>query len=223
MITKRSKSLNIRPLDADVESVDLSKISTIFDTETEPVAIQYNSWPDRYSYKPFAQFQVAYYKSDLFLKFSVKESFIRAMTTRNNGPVYQDSCVEIFLKPINSVHYYNFEFNCIGTCLLQVGSSRQERSYAPERVIQLIRRISTLGDQPFSEQEGKFHWDLTIIIPAETLFLDTISSFQDRVMQANFYKCGDLLSQPHYLSWRPIKTKDPDFHRPEYFGTLNFR
>ncbi|MBO7233161.1 MAG: hypothetical protein J6V16_08435, partial [Bacteroidales bacterium] len=26
--------------------------------------------------------------------------------------------------------------------------------------------------------------------------------------------------QPHYLSWQPINTEKPDFHRPEFFGTL---
>jgi hypothetical protein len=25
------------------------------------------------------------------------------------------------------------------------------------------------------------------------------------------------------LSWNPVKTPNPDFHRPEYFGILNFQ
>jgi len=39
-------------------------------------------------------------------------------------------------------------------------------------------------------------------------------------MMANFYKCGDGLSKPHYLSWKPIVAEKPDFHRPEFFSTI---
>ena len=39
-------------------------------------------------------------------------------------------------------------------------------------------------------------------------------------LRANFYKCGDKTAHPHYLSWSPIHTEKPDFHRPEFFGEL---
>ncbi|MDE6137165.1 MAG: hypothetical protein K2F97_06800, partial [Muribaculaceae bacterium] len=39
-------------------------------------------------------------------------------------------------------------------------------------------------------------------------------------MRGNFYKCASATSQPHYLSWNPIDTPEPDFHRPEFFGKL---
>lgn len=39
---------------------------------------------------------------------------------------------------------------------------------------------------------------------------------------ANFYKCGDKLQTPHFLSWNPINLEKPNFHCPEFFGTLNF-
>jgi hypothetical protein len=48
-------------------------------------------------------------------------------------------------------------------------------------------------------------------------------SFSKLVSNANFYKCGDDTSKRHYLSWNPVKTAKPDFHRPEYFGILNFQ
>ena len=40
-----------------------------------------------------------------------------------------------------------------------------------------------------------------------------------------FYKGIDLggwISQWHFLSWRPIRTEKPDFHRPEFFGEVTF-
>ena len=41
-------------------------------------------------------------------------------------------------------------------------------------------------------------------------------------IRANFYKCGDELDKPHYLSWNPINLEKPNFHCPEFFGTLFF-
>ena len=38
----------------------------------------------------------------------------------------------------------------------------------------------------------------------------------------NLYKCGDNLSHPHFLSWQPIDTPQPDFHRPEFFAAGKF-
>ena len=38
----------------------------------------------------------------------------------------------------------------------------------------------------------------------------------------NFYKCASGSSQPHYLSWNPINTEKPDFHRPDFFGKIIF-
>ena len=41
-------------------------------------------------------------------------------------------------------------------------------------------------------------------------------------MKANFYKCGDKLQTPHFLSWNRIDLPSPNFHRPDFFGTLEF-
>ena len=41
------------------------------------------------------------------------------------------------------------------------------------------------------------------------------------VWQANFYKCADDSSHPHWASWSPVPGS-LNFHRPECFGTLRF-
>jgi hypothetical protein len=40
--------------------------------------------------------------------------------------------------------------------------------------------------------------------------------------RANFYKCGDKTSHPHWLTWSVVDKPEPDFHRPEFFGILEF-
>ena len=39
-------------------------------------------------------------------------------------------------------------------------------------------------------------------------------------IKANFYKCGDETEHLHYGMWSRCETEKPDFHRPEFFGTL---
>jgi hypothetical protein len=38
--------------------------------------------------------------------------------------------------------------------------------------------------------------------------------------RANFYKCGDATSHPHWASWSPVR--ELNFHRPDDFGTILF-
>ena len=56
------------------------------------------------------------------------------------------------------------------------------------------------------------------MIPLSILGLDT--DHKPEKLLGNFYKCGDATEMPHYLSWNPIQTERPDFHRPEFFGEL---
>jgi hypothetical protein len=40
------------------------------------------------------------------------------------------------------------------------------------------------------------------------------------VWRANFYKCGDETSQPHWAAWHPVEALN--FHLPQCFGQLRF-
>ena len=80
-----------------------------------------------------------------------------------------------------------------------------------------------MGEQPFEEKSGKFEWEMVIVIPATIFTYNEGFNFSNLIANANFYKCGDDTTKPHYLSWNPVKTENPDFHRPEFFGTLNFK
>jgi len=53
-------------------------------------------------------------------------------------------------------------------------------------------------------------------------FKHRIGSLGGKTVRANFYKCGDELQTPHFLSWNPVRTERPDFHRPDFFGVLEF-
>jgi len=175
-----------------------------------------------YPYTPEVYFKIAYNDDFLFLKYWVKENYLMAKVTQDNGPVCTDSCVEFFISPDEN-GYYNFEFNAIGTCLSAYGKSRQEREKAGDHILRKIIRISSSGDQPFEERTGNMEWNLFIAIPAVGFFCHNIRKFKSMDMQGNFYKCGDNLSQPHYLTWSTINTVTPDFHCPAFFGNIRLR
>ena len=65
-------------------------------------------------------------------------------------------------------------------------------------------------------------WGLDLLIPAAALWHNPGLDFKGLHARGNFYKCGDGLKVPHYVTWAPIATEKPDYHRPEFFGELFF-
>jgi hypothetical protein len=196
-------------------------VSSRLDLSVSEQKIEKINWPV-FSYKPDVRFRIAYSDYAIFLKYYVREDFVKAEKTSSNEMVCEDSCVEFFVSPSDDGIYYNFEFNPIGTCLLASGSSRHDRKKAPVSVIETIKRKGTFGLSPFKEITGDQSWTLTVVIPFEAFFRHRISSPEGTQFQANFYKCGDKLTQPHYLTWNPVGTKSPDYHQPGFFGLLRF-
>ncbi len=179
------------------------------------------NWPAQFSHVPACELTMARSLSSIFIHYKVKEKQIKAIYTNDHDPVWQDSCVEFFCQLPGSKTYFNFEFNCIGTCLATERISRTEdvNPLSSEKMSQ-IKRFSSLGTEPFEEKQGDFDWSLTVEIPFSILGIE--SDHMPEKLTGNFYKCGDGTSVPHYVSWSPIAVEKPDFHRPEYFGELNF-
>ena len=90
------------------------------------------------------------------------------------------------------------------------------------QVTDQVKRWASLGRQPFDERIGECNWEVALVIPYTVFFKHHITSLDGKIITANFYKCGDELQTPHFLSWNPIKIEKPDFHRPDFFGTLEF-
>jgi hypothetical protein len=130
--------------------------------------------------------------------------------------------VEFFVSPAADGIYYNLEFNAIGTCLMGCGTGRAGRERVDPRLISLIRRLASSGNNPVQELSGDFSWTLTLAVPFRVFYRHHVEAFGAEMFSVNFYKCGDKLSKPHYLTWNPVGTVKPDFHRPEFFGKLKF-
>ena len=141
---------------------------------------------------------------------------------RSAAAVRHRGTLEFFFRPEGSDSYYNFECNCIGTLLVGHRRDRTQAEHAPAEVLRTVRRRATYPHAPLPETEGDNRWTLTLAIPAAALFRDRIAGWDGVQGAMNLYKCGDDLSCPHYLSWRPVGTPAPDFHRPEFFEPVFF-
>ena len=153
----------------------------------------------------------------LSIDFTVKETrYCFCQSKEKDGEaVWQDSCVEIFLKMLDkSGNYANFEFNSKGVCYAARGRDRQNRTeFAENEYAQIIRIPSGI-----SEDGAFLRWALSAQIPRE--LLHTKNDLRTCVIEGNIYKCADLATKPHYLSLFSIETPTPDFHRPEFFDIL---
>jgi len=183
--------------------------------------IEVLNWPKEYSYRPISIFNIARSKDSIYIKYNVHGSMIRAIYPNDQEPVNEDSCVEFFCKLPEDDSYMNFEFNCIGTCKASKRISRNIDvvPYSKEALLQ-IERCPSVGRRAFKEMEGMFEWDLTVKIPFQILNIDP-NHLPEKLL-GNFNKCADGTDSKHYVTWSPITSEKPDFHRPEFFGELLF-
>lgn len=203
-------------------NIDVSVLPKLFDQEKiDFQSVGCVNWAT-YPYKPEVNFRIAHTEGSILLHFKVKEASVRAKYGEDNGSVWTDSCVEFFSIPANDGIYYNIECNCIGTVLVGAGAARNGREHALPDTVKQIQRWASLGREPFEERIGEVNWEVALIIPYSVFFKHQLTSLDGTKIKANFYKCGDELQTPHFLSWNPIEIEKPDFHRPDFFGVLEF-
>jgi hypothetical protein len=180
--------------------------------------LTFQPWPSQHN-KPEVKFWISYGADAIFLKFSVKEKHFKAVYRQTNDPVYKDSCVEFFIAFDEDKTYYNFEFNAIGTTLVGYGSPGN-REYLPVTLINNIKSFAS--KKTISNSSLPFEWELSLVVPFSLFYKHSISTLKGATCKANFYKCGDDLPEPHFLCWNNIVADTPNFHLPQFFGSLIF-
>ncbi len=203
--------------------IDIAEVSALLDAkDIHFVSIATINWPDTYPYSPDVKFRLAHNGKSIIIEYIVRENYIRAMAGGDNGNVWEDSCVEMFIS-FDQSHYYNIECNCRGDVLLACGPDRNHRIYSTTENVSKIKRMSSIKyDSTFDNMPAPDEWKLQLIIPVDVFFKDDIEGLHSLSARANFYKCGDKLPTPHFLSWQPIDVESPDFHLPGFFGDIVF-
>ena len=201
----------------------------------DEAGVEYNwidvaQWPERNNgYKPEVRFRIAYSQQMLFIEYYVKEANIKALYSEDkDSKPFKDSCCEFFFSPECNNNYYNMELNCIGkgTFAFRRGGRKGPKIAYGEEIMKRIFRYSTLGEAPIEtsvkENGALFEWKLTVAIPLECFTETPMNELKGKTMRANFYKCGDDMPKPHFLTWNRIELEKPDFHTPDFFGALTF-
>jgi len=218
---RSGKILEVKKLEFGAEYPDLEEISDKLDTLEIRHPVEEINWK-AFDYKPDVKFSMGYTESEILLKFYVTENWFKAEKTESNQMVCEDSCVEFFVSPADDKIYYNLEFNGIGTCLMGAGTGRGNSRRADPEIISMIRRKASAGNKSISERSGEFSWHITLAIPLNVFYKHKLKELKGKTFRANFYKCGDKLTVPHYVTWNPVGTESPDYHRPEFFGLMKF-
>jgi hypothetical protein len=183
--------------------------------------------PEGSDHRPRTRARLLHDGSTLFGLFRVEDRHVRSVHTRFGEPVYQDSCVEIFLEPKPGRGYLNFEMNAGGALLAShvTDHRRTPDGFAAFRGLTAeeggrVRVRSTLPAVVDPEIEAD--WEVAFAIPVALLeeCVGPIGALPGQEWRANLYKCGDRTSHPHWASWSPVDALN--FHLPHCFGTLRF-
>lgn len=183
-------------------------------------------------HRPAVVFRLLRDDEALHLRFDVQDRYVRSVHTRPQSPVCTDSCVEFFVQPCPSSGYFNLEINAGGTPLLCYiedprrrpgdGGFRRCREVGP-RWLERVAIAASLPAVVDPEIAAPTAWVVACRLPL-ALFAAYAGvggiSPGDR-WRANFYKCGDKTSHPHWGFWSDIGERC-DFHQPARFGELLF-
>lgn len=180
-------------------------------------------------HKPRTEAKLQWDSERLHVIFRVSDSYIRAVTVDFCGPVYEDSCVEFFVKPLPGAGYFNIEMNCVGAFLLYHirNHERTKDGFAdytkvsPEDVTGMEVATSlpkgVIIDPEITEP---LTWCVQYSVPF-SLFSKYMGKHfipgDGKKLMGNLYKCGDKTSHPHWGSWSKVGG-EMNFHQPEYFG-----
>ncbi|MDR1980151.1 MAG: hypothetical protein LBQ39_00850 [Tannerellaceae bacterium] len=202
-----------------LDVLDLSSVGFLLENKAQREYINVINWSG-YPYKPIVIFDIARSNVSLYIRFFVKGNSLKAVYSTDNSPVHKDSCVEFFMKRLDSEGYMNFEFNCLGVCDAAYRFSRDVKQPLSQDEYKSIRRYSSMERKPFAEKKGVYSWELVVAIPLKLMGLDP-ENLPEKIL-GNFYKCADETTAPHFVSWSRIETDTPDFHRPDFFGEIYF-
>lgn len=179
------------------------------------------------SFKPTVNGKMMYDENNLYLIFKVDDAFVRCNTKKINGPVWEDNCVEFFFSPDfhHPDKYFNLEINCSGVPLMHYNAvAKKEITELKIDEIKSIEIAHTYTPIDDIEKPGPLTWSLEYRIPLALLekYANITEPEKGVFWRANFYKIAHKSSNPHYMSWAPVKSDNIDMHLPEFFGLLKF-
>lgn len=191
----------------------------------EPLPLDYfmGQKPDHI---PKVQAKVAYDTNFIYVIWRVEDNYVLAKRTNNQELVCKDSCVEFFFTPGGDPDkngYFNLETSCSGVMMFAANVPGIPNGVTAADIARVGIASSLKG--PIDPEIAKpTTWTLEYKVPIDVL--QRLSKVQTPgpgvSWRANFYKCADESSHPHWLTWSQVDWPTPRFHIPQFFGTLTF-
>jgi hypothetical protein len=185
--------------------------------------------PESSDHHPLAEAKLLYDDRSIHVFFKVNDRYVRSIHTGHMAEVWKDSCVEWFVQPKPDKGYFNFEVNCGGSLYASYVEDPQRINnklkkftplpYETCRTIVIYHSMPSVVDP---EIAVPVEWSIELNVPVKVFepFIGPVGPLAGQEWRANFYKCGDETSHPHWAAWSPVSEKN--FHRPQEFGKINF-
>jgi len=180
-------------------------------------------------HRPDVKLKVLYTDKALYGLFNVKDQYVICTHNSFQASVCKDSCVEFFIKPGQEKGYFNFEFNCGGNflCYYVTDPTRTPNGLGEYKILteddkKHVQIFHTMPEVVNPEITTPTEWRLGFAVDLELFskYKNVPSVKSGTEWSANFYKCADKSSHPHWISWAPVSALN--FHLPECFGNIKF-
>lgn len=186
-----------------------------------------NFMPADVAHQPDTRFRLLHDDANIYVRFEVRDHYVRAVQTEYQGMVCNDSCVEFFVRPRMDRGYFNFEMSAGGTLLLYYiedatrvpGGFKKFQPVSEEwgRRVKIWHSLPSVVDPEIAVPTT---WGVGYSIPVALIeaYTGPLGKLSRQIWRANFFKCADKTSHPHWATWAPITKLN--FHLPECFGEL---
>ncbi len=182
-----------------------------------PFELNSYHWEAQTPYRPKTYANIGIVDSSLVAVLKCYEGNPKTEYTHRDDPIYNDSCLELFVAPLSSEdEYINVECNSKGAFLCEFGSGKYNR-----RLMADITDVSPLVESFCGCDAKGSYWGVKIKLTKH--FISSVYNINENeidfdVVKLNFYKCGDGCDVQHYLAFSPVTTLPPGFHNPDCFA-----
>ncbi len=201
----------------------ITKTYNTFTFQNEPIwdevpeeKLAFSHWGSEVHYNTY--FKMCFVKNKgIFVKMRTDETQLALQYSKRDEPVYEDSCMEFFISPVEGENeYINFEMNALGTYLTEFGAGKKDRVFLKE----ITDYVPLVTAKIYSNG-----WSVELFVPCELVsdVFKTNFTADECIIKGNFYKCGDKTQKVHYSSYNEMTTLPPGFHNPERFAVISVK